>query len=34
MKNSLFGRTVVRIRAKIEVNTLFGRVLARIRAII
>ena len=27
MKNTLFGRALVRVRAKIEKNTLFGRAL-------
>ena len=31
-KYILFGRALVRIRAKIEKNTLFGRPLVRIRA--
>ena len=31
-KNTLFGRALVRIRAKIEKNTLFCRALVRIRS--
>ena len=30
--NILFGRALVRVRAKIEKNTLFGRGLVKIRA--
>ena len=30
--NILFGRALVRVRAKIEKNTLFGRGLGKIRA--
>ena len=29
-KNTLFGRALVRVRAKIEKNTLFGRAFVRI----
>ena len=31
-ENTLFGRALVRVRAKIEKNTLFDRTSARIRA--
>ena len=32
LQKQLFGRALVRIRAKIEKNTLFGRALVRVRA--